>query len=151
MFSSLDKILYAISFVGCLFLLINSRLNLRNRQQRTLFIAAVFGFLCLGLAVYGRMHLATLRQLSMARPYYIIKGLMVGVFIALLIPIVWQHGYKTLLWVWALLFIAFNVFVFTSHHFRNEYAFYSFNASLLGTMTTLAILHFRQRMRIEGI
>jgi hypothetical protein len=52
-FSSPDKFLDAIVFIGCLSLLIQSRLNIRNRQQRVLILAAMFGFLYLAIGICG--------------------------------------------------------------------------------------------------
>jgi len=150
-FNLVDNALRLIVLIGCLTLLIHSRFNFYNRQQRMLIVAALSGFLYLGLSVYGQFHLATLRALAIVNTYRIIKGFVAGVSAGLCFPIAWPRGQKTFLWICGLLFIAFNIFIFTAYHFRDGRVFYATNAVLVGMTITTVILHLQRRQLTEEV
>jgi peptidoglycan/LPS O-acetylase OafA/YrhL len=150
-FKPVDNALHLIALIGCLILLIHSRLNFYNRQQRMFIVAALSGFLYLGLSVYGQFHLATLRASAIVNAYRIIKGLVAGMSAGLCLPIAWPKGQKTSLWICGLLFIALNIFIFTVPHFRNRRVFYGTNAVLAGMTITTAILHLQRRKLTEQV
>jgi len=138
------KVTLSIAFLGSMLLLIGSRGDIRNRQQRRLALAGVLGLLWVGLEVYGHSHFGTLQALSAVNTFYFGKGLLCGLCVAMFLSIVWPRGFKNVLTICAMLFIGFNIYAMTHYDLRHlpacPRAFYSENGLLMGVAITSAFL-----------
>ena len=141
-FDTLSKVFLSLGFLGSILLLILSRGNILNRQQRRVAIAGLLGVLRVGLDVYGHSHFGILQALSAVNVFYFGKSLLSGILVAVLLPVVWPQGFKIVLTICAMLFIGFNVYAMMHYDLRRfaacPRAFYSANGLLMGIAITSA-------------
>jgi TPR repeat protein len=145
------RITLSVTFVFCLLLLISSKGSFRTRQQRRTTVPGLLGLARVGLDVYGYSHFAILLSISAVNAFYFGKSLLGGIFLAMLVPIVWATGVKIVLSLCGVLFIGFNVYAFTHYDLRHlpscPRAFFSVNGLLIGTAITSAILLWLDRAK----
>jgi TPR repeat protein len=142
-FDTPTKVLLSLGFLGSILLLILSRGDIRNRQQRRVAIGGLLGVLRVGLDVYGHSHFGILQALSAVNVFYFGKSLLSGILGAVLLPVVWPQGFKIVLTICATLFIGFNIYAMAHYDLRHitacPRAFYSTNGLLIGIAITSAL------------
>jgi TPR repeat protein len=148
------KITLSVTFVFCLFLLISSNGSIRTRQQRRTTLPGLLGLTRVGLDVYGYSHFGIVLSLSAVNAFYFGKSLLGGIFLAMLVPIVWANGVKIVLRTCGILFIGFNIYAITHYDLRHlascPRAFYSANGLLIGTVITSAMFLWLDREKTRG-
>ncbi len=103
-----SKVTLSIVFLGSILLLISSRGNIRNRQQRRVTLDGLLGLSWVGLDAYGYSHFGTLLALSAVNAFYFGKSLLSGISVVMFLSIVWPQAFKIVLTICATLFIGFN-------------------------------------------
>ncbi|HST11681.1 MAG TPA: tetratricopeptide repeat protein [Terriglobales bacterium] len=130
-FNTLSKVNLSIALLGSVWLLISSRGDIRNREQRGAVLTGLLGLLWVGLDVYWHFHFGTLLALSAVNAFYFGNSLLSGIFVAMLIPIAWPQGFKVVVTLSAMLFIGCNVYAMMHYDLRHiaacPRAFYSAN------------------------
>jgi TPR repeat protein len=153
-FSATREITLSVMFVFCLVLLASSRGGLRTRQQRRTTLPGLLGLTRVGLDLYGYFHFGILLALSAVNVFYFGKSLLGGIFLAMLVPIVWANGVKIVLRICGILFIGFNIYAITHYDLRHlascPRAFYSANGLLIGTVITSAMFLWLDREKTRG-
>jgi hypothetical protein len=148
------KITLSVTFVFCLFLLFSSNGSIQTRQQRRTTLPGLLGLTRVGLDVYGYSHFGILLSLSAVNAFYLGKSLLGGIFLAMLVPIVWANGVKIVLKICGIVFIGFNIYAITHYDLRHlpscPRAFYSVNGLLIGTVITSAMLLWLDREKTGG-
>jgi Sel1 repeat len=143
-FTTPAKVTLSIAILGSILLLISSKGDIRNRQQRRVALAGLLGLLWVGLDVYGHSHFGILHALSAVNAFYFGKSLLSGICVAMFLSIVWPQGFKIVLTICAMLFVGFNVYAMMHYDLRHlqacPRAFYSTNGLLIGIAIALALL-----------
>lgn len=136
-FTTQSKINLSIVFLGSVWLIVSSPGNIRNRLQRRTALLGLLGLSWLGLDVYGHTHFGLLQSISAVNIFYFGKSLLAGTSVALLVPIVWSKGTKTVLGISGILFLVFNIYASAHYDLRRFITclrvFYSINGLLIGT------------------
>jgi Sel1 repeat len=153
-FSATRKITLSVMFVFCLLLMVNSNGSIRTRQQQRTTLPGLLGLTRVGLDVYGYSHFGILLSLSAVNAFYFGKSLLGGIFLAMLVPIVWANGVKIVLRICGILFIGFNIYALAHYDLRHlpscPRVFYSANGLLIGTSITSAIFLWLDREKAGG-
>ena len=141
-FDTPDKVFLSLGFLASVLLLILSKGDIRNRQQRRVAIAGLLGLLRVGLDLYGHSHFGILEAMSAVNAFYFSKSLLSGILGAVLLPVFWPQGFKTVLTICTMLFIGFNIYAMMHYDLRDfaacPRAFYSANGLLMGIAITSA-------------
>src|ERR1035441_4170661 len=137
--------------LGSLLLLIGSLFagqRLRNRQRRVIALTGLLGLSCVGLDLYGFSHFGVFHSALAANAFYFAKRVLAGVFLVMLLPIVWPltskpKRPKILLAISGILFIGFNIFAVAHYDLRHSVPamriLCSEDGFLIGVLVTLAI------------
>ncbi len=104
-FTIFEKIHLSLAFLGSMLLLISSRGNIRNPNQRTAALAGFLGMSWVGLDLYRSYELGILRALSAVNAFYFAQRVLTGVCVAMFVFILWPRGAKALLRISATLFL----------------------------------------------
>jgi hypothetical protein len=143
-FTARSKINLAVVFLGSVWLLINSKGNIRNRRQRRTALAGLLGLSWIGLDVYGYSHFGILQSLSAVNAFYFGKSLLSGICVATLASFVWSQGAKTTLRICGVMFVGFNIWTITHYDLMHVAAyirtFYLANGLLIGIAIASALL-----------
>ena len=84
-FTAPSKVVLSVTFLGSILLLISPWENIRNRQRRRAALAGLLGLLWVGLDVYAHSYFGILLSLSAVNAFYFGKGLLSGIFVAMLV------------------------------------------------------------------
>jgi hypothetical protein len=145
------KINLSVMFVFSLLLLIGSKGSIRTRQQRRTTLAGLLGMTRVGLDVYGYSHFGILLALSAVNAFYFGKSFLGGIFLAMVVPIVWADGGKIVLSICGILFIGLNIYAITHYGLpTSQYVFYSADGFLIGMGITSATLLWLDREKTGG-
>jgi len=148
-FRPFSRITLFIALLGSSFFLFHSGGRIRNREQQRAVLAGLLGLLSIGLDLYAHIQFGTLLALSVVNPFYFVRGLVSGVFMATVVYFVWPRTSKIILPILSIPFIV--VHVYAAMHYGLRYlavcprAFYSANGWLVGTALALAILRWASR------
>lgn len=148
-FTPFSKVTLAVLLLHSMLLFVGSGGSLRTPQQRTMFLGALVGLLCVGVDLYGKFEFGVLLAFSVVNPFFLAKGILSGMLIAILAHFVWRRGFKIVLAIIGTGFAGFNIYAAARYDFRYLAAcppgFYSTNGWLVGTAIALAILKWAQR------
>ena len=139
-------------FLGCLWTLKGSLLpqeSLRNRQQRALTLAGIFGLAYIGLSVFRAF--GVFQSVLAVNAFYFFKNLVAGITVALLISVFGPKSAKVILGISGILFIGNNLIVILHHDFTRFVTtirgFSSVNGLLIGMVVPLAVFLWLEAMR----
>lgn len=150
----------AIMSLYCLWLLKKSLLSgqsLRNRQQRILTMAVIFGLTWVGLRLYRAFGIFP--SILTLNAIYFVEFLMVGIVVIILLSLVLPErtkpkGAKIALGIFCVLFIGFNSFAIMHHDLVSLTPainiFCVINGQLIGLSIPLAIFLWRRHQKTNG-
>ncbi len=149
----------SVEILGSILLLISAYRGggLFDPQQRTTTMAAVLGLLWAGLDVYGYSHFGVLQAMSAVNAFYIAKGLLVGICVAMFIFSVWPHGAKTVLKISGVLFVSTLGLIgyLIEHHHPTQLApiirLFSLTGLPIGMSIPSSIFLWRELKKTRGI
>lgn len=121
--STFSKFNLSVMFLGCLLILVSSRLpsrRLRDRQRRTATLAGLLGITFVAMSVFGSYHFGIRQPGSAVAAFYFAKSLLGGIAVVMFLSIVVPEsakprGAKIALGISGILFIAFNVLAMAHH------------------------------------
>ncbi|MGA9672465.1 MAG: tetratricopeptide repeat protein [Terracidiphilus sp.] len=160
--SKFGKVTISIVFLGNALILIGSVKDWRSSrgpQQRTFFVAALFGFSYLALDLLGFRYIGILTPVLSVGAFSLVKSLLSGTFLALLLSVVlpnslWPKVAKVLLGISCVLFIGHNGLAITVYEQRHAFptlrSFWLINGMLLGMSAGIStVLWLKGKSRRE--
>jgi hypothetical protein len=145
--TALSAISLSAMLVGCFWSMKGSPSSQRNRNQRALWLAGLFGITYIGMSLYGSFGIFQFP--AAVNGFYFLKNVAVGITIALLISVFRRDTPEVVLGISGLFLAAFTLLVFMRGEFKDiaikKCAFTSVEGLLFGVVVSLAVLTWLKR------
>jgi hypothetical protein len=150
-----SRIVLSLAVLGSILLLISSKASLRTVAQGKVTVAALLCLSWVALQIYGYSHFGILQSLSLVNVFYLGKGLLAGIGVAMLISFLWGKGTKTILASCCALLVVVNIYG-VAHYGLGQLsscprAFYSINGLLTGLAISSVILLCLEREKSQTV